>query len=315
MLKELFSKNKNIVINTDIDGILSGILLNKYYGCKIVGFSNSKEAVWLSDDVNSVYDPVYIDLYVVNPNVVCIEQHIIATDASHLQSIKSFNTKINPNLERGKVFTDDYYHKYPFGTVHYLIALMEAEGISVELPNLNKRITAPEGTSITLGQLILRADDALYSSLGPYADNASDWWRWLLRKSNNAQSIKDLVSYVTNSNPSLSKAIKEKTGAFFIYGFGCSGKDGAFDKICDYDDEISVDFIDFVSFVNDCMQGNIEIPSKCYAHIGEFKKRFVKGYQKEELKRLMQDPELFSYAFIYGPNSKYPNYSYTTNMD
>lgn len=34
MLQELFAKNKNIVINTDIDGILSGLLLVKYCDCK-----------------------------------------------------------------------------------------------------------------------------------------------------------------------------------------------------------------------------------------------------------------------------------------
>lgn len=39
MLKELFSKNPNIIINTDIDGFLSGMILQTYLGCKIVGFS------------------------------------------------------------------------------------------------------------------------------------------------------------------------------------------------------------------------------------------------------------------------------------
>ena len=41
MLRELFEKNKNIVINSDIDGFLSGMILQKYFGCKVVGFSNS----------------------------------------------------------------------------------------------------------------------------------------------------------------------------------------------------------------------------------------------------------------------------------
>ena len=51
MLKELFSNNKNIIINTDIDGFLSGMILQKYYGCKIVGFSNSRETIWVTPDV------------------------------------------------------------------------------------------------------------------------------------------------------------------------------------------------------------------------------------------------------------------------
>ena len=36
-VKELFEKNKNIIINTDIDGFLCGMILQKYYGCKVVG--------------------------------------------------------------------------------------------------------------------------------------------------------------------------------------------------------------------------------------------------------------------------------------
>ena len=313
-LSEIFSKNKNIVINSDIDGILSGIILNKYYGCEIVGFSNSKEAVWLKPGIG-VYDPVYIDLYVVNPDVICIEQHIIATDANHLQQLKNLGTKLNPNLDRGKVFTDDYYHKYPFGTVHYLITLMEEEGIKVDLPNLDEVITAPNGTSITIGQLILRADDALYSSLGPYADNAQDWWNWLVRKSNHAASVQLLDLEVSSTKKELNKAIKEKTGVFFVQGFGCNGKDGAFDKVTDSNECIRTEFRDFIFFVAEVMNNlDITVPTFLKAHTGVFKKRIVYGHQKGLLDQLINDPTLFSYAFIYGPRAQYPNYSYTTNL-
>ena len=60
MLKELFEKNKNIIINTDIDGILSGIILVKYCGCKIVGFTNSKDSVWLADGYDDLFKHIYI---------------------------------------------------------------------------------------------------------------------------------------------------------------------------------------------------------------------------------------------------------------
>ena len=45
MLKEIFNRNPNIIINTDIDGILSGVILVKYCNCRIVGFTNSKDCV------------------------------------------------------------------------------------------------------------------------------------------------------------------------------------------------------------------------------------------------------------------------------
>ena len=62
---------------------------------------------------------------------------------------------------------------------------MAKEGIKVELPDLNKvhNIEVP-GTSgrkvsTNAGHIILRADDALYSTLSPYRANALDWWKWL----------------------------------------------------------------------------------------------------------------------------------------
>ena len=82
MLSEIFSKNKYIIINSDIDGFLSGMILQKYYGCQVVGFSNSWDRVWINKLYEELVDnpltsPIYIDLYVANPDVICIEQHII----------------------------------------------------------------------------------------------------------------------------------------------------------------------------------------------------------------------------------------------
>ena len=180
MLKEIFTKNKDIIVNTDIDGFLCGLFLQKYFNCRIVGFSNSKKEIWIIPEIASIYDPVYIDLFVVNPDVVCIEQHIIAKNDTHLSNIKALGTKINPNLDRNRTFEGDYYHKYPFGTIHYLLALMEKEGIKVTLPNLQKRVTYPHsGNNTTLGHIIMRADDALHSTLSAYRDNALDWWKFL----------------------------------------------------------------------------------------------------------------------------------------
>lgn len=62
MLKELFERNKNIVINTDIDGFLSGMILQKYYGCRVVGFSDSRDKVWLIPEVNDIDSPIYISI-------------------------------------------------------------------------------------------------------------------------------------------------------------------------------------------------------------------------------------------------------------
>ena len=100
-LSEFFERanTKNIVINSDIDGFLSGMILQKYYGCEIVGFSNSNNAIWLSPEIHSIYEPVYIDIFVNHPNVFCIDQHIVAYDDAHLARIALDGTKMNPNID------------------------------------------------------------------------------------------------------------------------------------------------------------------------------------------------------------------------
>ena len=132
-LSEFFdkAKSKNIVINTDIDGFLSGMVLQKYMGCKIVGFTNSEESIWLTPDIKSIYDPKYVDIFINKPETYCIDQHIVAYNNHHLGKIMSYGTKLNPNLDIEKrIFCNDlgpdsnYYHKYPFAKTLNIMALI-----------------------------------------------------------------------------------------------------------------------------------------------------------------------------------------------
>ena len=102
-LSEFFRNagTKQIVINSDIDGFLSGMILQEYYGCEIVGFSNSKESIWLKPGID-IRSPIYIDIFVRDPKVYCIDQHIVAYDRPHLERISAYGTKLNPNLDLNK---------------------------------------------------------------------------------------------------------------------------------------------------------------------------------------------------------------------
>lgn len=319
-LKDLFTKNPNIIINTDIDGFLCGEILRHYYGCKIVGFSNSKKEIWVTPEVKSIYDPVYIDLYVARPDVVCIEQHIIAKDREHHLKIEQMGTKINPNVERGRTFvgdhTGDYYHKYPFGTVHYIITLMAREGINVELPNLSSKVF-DNGIDLgtDLGQVILRADDALYSTLSAYSDNAQDWWAYL-DGGHNYHAINKLREYIGACDRGKAKDYKEKIGYVFKNKLNCDGADGAFTYILEKDGSLQPRVHKLWEVICRTLafdSGNVTpLPQKLILHEGRFLKSFFRpGYEME----VLNADNLYSYAFIYGPHSKYPNFSYTLDME
>jgi hypothetical protein len=319
MLRELFAKNKNIIINTDIDGFLCGEILRYYYSCKIVGFSNSKKEIWVTPDIKSIYDPIYIDLYVARPDVVCIDQHIISKDKEHHLNIKRMGTKINPNLERGRTFvgnhTGDYYHKYPFGTVHYIIALMAREGVHVNLPCLSAKVLDNgKDLGTDFGQIILRADDALYSTLSAYADNAQDWWSYL-DGGNKYPAIEKLRRYIDTCDRVKAKEYKERIGQIFKNILKCDGTDGAFTYILEKDGSLQHRVQKLWEII--CKALNFDngkvtpLPQKLITHEGKFLRSFL--HPRDEMEILHAD-NLYSYAFIYGPHSRYPNFSYTIDM-
>lgn len=319
MLKELFEQNMNIVINTDIDGFLCGMILQKYYGCRIVGFSDSRDTVWLIPEISDIDSPIYIDLYVARPNVICIEQHIIAFNSEHHNTIKSFGTKINPNLDRCRTFVgdmgSDYYHKYPFGTVHYVIALMAREGINVDLPDLSKNINIKAtnvSTSVSTtnaGQVILRADDALYSTLSPYRENALDWWDWL-DPAHKYPAIESIRQFISSCEISRAKEYKDNVGRFFRM-LGCDGNDGAFKKVTDEDGNLLMKVKNYRDIVCNIVGMSLCLPEKYVIHKGQYAVQFSKP---EYDMNVLNASNLYSYAFIYGPHPRFPNFSFTIDM-
>ena len=318
-LDSVFRKNKNIIINTDIDGFLSGMILQKYYGCRIVGLSNSWDCVWIDPEYeastdNALESPVYIDLYVAAPSVICIEQHIIGYDEEHNRRIASMQTKINPNLMRpGRTFSGDYFHKYPFGTVHFLIALMEREGIHVELPLLHTTTTQRAAKyGLTAGDILLRADDALFSSLGRYKTNTDEWWPWLLELSGNAESIRSMIGHIGHTPSQQNFEVKRRTGDYFTKEFHCSGTDGAFKNITDNSGNLLSHVLEYSHEICQMMGMALHLPKRYNIHKGIASTMRYQG-NGEDLDT-NNTPDLYSYAFIYGRNSPNNNLSYTIRI-
>lgn len=316
-LTELFEQNPNIIINTDIDGFLSGMILQTYLGCKIVGFSNSKKEVWVEPTIMDIYQPIYIDLFVSRPDVYCVEQHIIAIDDTHRKNILAMGTKINPNLERDKRnFLDDYYHKYPFATVHYLIARLCKEGINVVMPDLDTvTFTANREYQMELGHIILRADDAMFSSLSKYKDNADDWWQWLYETSDNALCIQSFMQFIARQSREKAKEQKQNIGLFFTKGLQCDGEDGAFTYITDEEGNLQPRILAYAKFLKQSFGWECDLPKSYIVHKGEFLKRFTNPKTINEVRQMIENSSMYSYAFIYGPHSEWKNFSYTINMD
>lgn len=295
------------------------MVLQNGYGCKVVGFSNSWDCVWLDRDyeasaTNALRDAVYIDMFVADPSIVCIDQHIVGYDEAHNRRLAAMQTKINPNIMRtGRTFTGDFYHKYPLGTVHFLIAMMAAEGVTVSLPHLDKIKTRRLASyALTAGDILLRADDALHTTLVNYVANAQDWWNWLVRLSGHAQPVVQMVSYITNSNSSCSLQTKSRTGSYFTREFGCSGNDGAFNDIADSNGNLLPTVVNYRNEICNIMDLPLDLPLSLTTHRGYATTTKYCGHGDNLDQRV--SPRLFSYAFIYGLSSSRNNLSLTLDM-
>ena len=107
--------NKKIIINSDIDGLLSGLILKKYLNCDLAGFSNSHNCVWIDKSrINSIYDAVYIDMFITNKNVICLDQHIVAVNTFHHEKLKNLEDQKKEVRSFESPIKKKPYKKKPF---------------------------------------------------------------------------------------------------------------------------------------------------------------------------------------------------------
>ena len=121
----LLKSNQKCIINTDLDGVLTGLVLQNYLNWEIVGFCDSKDTIWLEKtQTNNISELIFLDIFVANPNLKCIDQHIIAKDLDHANKLSRNSFKQNPNLQRIRYASKNikdrsaYAWKYPYNTYY-----------------------------------------------------------------------------------------------------------------------------------------------------------------------------------------------------
>ncbi|WP_285269214.1 hypothetical protein [Kaistella rhinocerotis] len=306
MIKALRS-NKKIIINSDIDGVLSGLILQEYLDCEVVGFCNSDNKLWiLEDEISDYRQFVFIDMFVNNKNITCIDQHIVSFNESHNEELSSYGNKINPNIIRGRYFVpnNSYYSKYPFGTVHFIIADLERNNF--DLKNISLFRNDIELNPI---EYFLRADDALLTSVIKYKDNALDWWKWLKEYSLNGTVTTQFMNYVYSGvDPHLSK--KGVENHLMGYPFYCKKPDGGFFEILDAHCKILPNFKLYLDFIADKINlPPLRIKENFKILQGTPKRINFTHADFEEFKNLstVSGKKVFSYAFVksYGKENSF----------
>ncbi len=292
---------------------MSGLLLQRFAGCEIVGFSNSDNTVWINQNrINSIYDAVYIDMFVADPRVVCIDQHIVSCDDFHWGKINTNPNKINPNITLSRHHTPmkSYRTRYPLGVLHFIIALLEKEGIQLDL-----KVNTNIHKDISLLDLLLRADDAMNTTVvSNFKDNAELWWNWLSSISKNGNLIFQMIHYLKELNEQKVNNIKKQTSLYLKSApYYCESSDGGFKNILNDDNQFKENVLHYFSTLAKVIgTKSLNSKTKYTAYHGKIHRISLTPSQKNELMNhnAINGQKIFSYAFIWGEN-KEGNFSYT----
>jgi len=313
--QSVLQPNQRCIINPDIDGILSALVLQSVLDWRAVGWYDSRDTLWISNDAADEADEcVYIDVFVVPEGIRCIDQHIVAIDAEHCASLAANSKKVNPNIERVRYASPDskdpnaYAWKYPFGSVHFIIAMLEALGQEVSID-----LTAPMFGSLNAADVILRADDAARTTAYRYKKNAADWWGWLTDLGGPLTA--ELAAYALGTSKAHADDAYAVCADTFKNVYGCQSADGGFGRsIKNLQGGVDDSKRRLLADIAEAMRlAPLTVADRYTAVTGTYGS--MPAYNIPDIRNLLAGNGVFSYAFIscMGP-AAFHGFSYTFDM-
>jgi len=300
-LHPLFIRNRNCIVNADLDGVLSGMILQKYLGWRVLGVSSCsgspRDNLWVSISNDEILEAVFVDLPVIGVGYSCIDQHFLAIDDDHVATLRHDTKKANPNITRGRcLFPDNpinnYRAKYPFGTIHYILAGLEA----LEILNDGWQIpTIPTVDKFDAVDLVLRAD-RVAGNFAQYGPNCINWANWLMQKSGPvSQSLFNDIMTRTVYRVSRQSAVEAK-----LTKLNCARGDGECSGLVSAASlsELNI-FLQWLSTVLNLP--TLVIPNTLRSHGGLYGSRIrVTNFRDAKIihNTILNDASLFSYAIV-----------------
>lgn len=173
MFPWLQQRNLDMVIGDDLDALLSALVLHHTLGWNVVGLYQEYTTVWHQCRASALRDAVWVDLDISQPDIRSIGHHILYDGPGRDESAHALN--VNPNRLRGvtgisgqcttkgatcSCGSTTFRHKYPLGTVHFLLWLFDLQTPEVDW----------------LDALLWHADSAWINGQShKYAPNVRDW--------------------------------------------------------------------------------------------------------------------------------------------
>ncbi len=297
-IDNLFKPNKKCIINADLDGLLSGMLLKEFLNWDIVGFSSCcgkpNDELWLRNEDINLSECVFVDLPVCMENFSAIDQHFVAFKSESIEEYTDCENKLNPNILREKTFQSDdgkshYTNKYPFGTVHFILAMLEY----LNLIPLNYRFDFNKSLgTFDVADLILRADRVIGNTFS-FTRNCFDWIEWICTiGKDNTNALFSLVKEEYKE-----RKLKEANVESKLTSLGCGGIDGDCSNLLRTKQYSALhEYFEYLATVTNLPS----IPSFEFAEYGKLHgtKYYVYHNNQEMLRAESKKEDVFSFAFV-----------------
>lgn len=282
--------NKQIIINNDFDGILCGDFLQTNFNCKVIGWTNSKDKLYIKKGYILTENTIFIDIF--TPQYMSIDQHITPY---------IYENSLNPNMLNNVFVFDNYNKKYPFSTFLFILTLSCIEGIDIKSFIINNNLYKLGDKNFYKFDIFLRADDTLYSTVCAYKENCQNWWNNIVSISNNNFCLKNLFNFIYSLEEEYVKKWKSEMKDYFEKKYNIINE-----ELPIFNETNKSKIKEFLSHFN------LETAVDDLLEIKLVHKR-VNITNIEEFQKIINNNQIFSYAFPYSPrNINKKNFSYTT---
>ncbi len=157
-----------MICSLDLDGLVSAMLMEALLDWRLVGFYDAHR-LWVTVGVDfRSGDVVFLDHDIYRKEIPSVGHHVLQWQEGI--SLPGHEQSLNPNLLRGVSAEKEFGRKYPFGTLHLLLACHSAW--HPELRETKLRF------SRDFLPILLNVDSAMQSAF-TYLRNAMEWLEWL----------------------------------------------------------------------------------------------------------------------------------------
>ena len=291
-LNNVFERNRKCIINTDLDGLISGMFLQEFLGWEIVGFSSCcgkrNDNLWLKEGVSNINECVFVDLPVIMNDISIIDQHYVAFNKRNLEDYTNNKNKLNPNIMRSRFFlNNDYTKKYPFGTAHFILASLEKLNL---IPENYVIDFYKEVNNFDLADLFLRADRVIGNTYA-YTENCIDWSNWMINYGGFiTKQLFDIVKTEYSTRHQREHFVESK-----LQALGCAGLDGECSNLFRSQEYTKLKvYFAFLSKVFNMKP----LPIFEFVDYNNFVGERFEITNLSRINEILQQPNLFSFAFV-----------------